>query len=97
MRRSGSAKDVAPIKFPGLFASVLGAPQNAKECPTVKVVPVYARPYTKVLLYMAQAVKDGKLVIPIGQILPLRDAEKAHAAAAKGGVEKLLLVADEGR
>jgi NADPH:quinone reductase-like Zn-dependent oxidoreductase len=90
-------KLIAKVKQGGVFASVLGAPQNAKEYPTVKVVPVYAQPDTKVLLYMAQAVKDGKLVIPIGQRLPLRDAEKAHAAAAKGGVGKLLLVADEGR
>ena len=90
-------KLIARVKQGGVFASVLGALQNAKEYPTVKVVPVYAQPDTKVLLYMAQAVKDGKLVIPIGQRLPLRDAEKAHAAAAKGGVGKLLLVADEGR
>jgi NADPH:quinone reductase-like Zn-dependent oxidoreductase len=37
-------------------------------------------------------VRDGKLVIPIGQKLPLSDAAKAHAAAEKGGIGKILLV-----
>jgi hypothetical protein len=59
------------------------------------VVPVYAQPDAEVLLYMARAVRDGKLVIPIRQRLPLRNAEKGHATAAKGGVGRLLQVADE--
>jgi NADPH:quinone reductase-like Zn-dependent oxidoreductase len=33
-------KLIAKVKQGGVFASVLGAPQNAKEYPTVKVVPV---------------------------------------------------------
>lgn len=90
-------KLIAKVKQGGVFASVLGAPQNAKEYPAVKVVPVYAQPDVEILLYMAHAVKNGRLVIPIGRRLPLRDAEKGHAAAAKGGVGKLLLVVDERR
>jgi hypothetical protein len=42
---------------------------------------------------MAVAVKDGKLVIPIGPKMALKDAGKAHAAAEKGGIGKVLLVA----
>jgi hypothetical protein len=38
-------------------------------------------------------VRDGKLVIPISQKLALSDAAKAQAAAEKGGVGKILLVA----
>jgi hypothetical protein len=34
----------------------------------------------------------GKLIIPIGMKLPLKDAEKGHAAVAKGGAGKVLLV-----
>ncbi len=79
----------------GVFASVLGAPQNAKDFPSVKVVPVYASPDAKILLYMAQAVKAGKLKIPIGRKLPLKDAEQGHATVAKGGAGKLLLVVDK--
>jgi len=41
---------------------------------------------------MAEAVRDGKLVIPIGQRLPLREAAEAHAAAEKGVAGKILLL-----
>jgi NADPH:quinone reductase-like Zn-dependent oxidoreductase len=92
-------KLIAKVKRGGLFASVLGAPQNAKQYPAVKVVLVlvYANPDAKILLYMAQAVKAGRLKIPIERKLSLKDADKGHAAVAKGGVGgKLLLVLDEG-
>lgn len=41
---------------------------------------------------MAEAVKAGKLLIPIGTKMPLKDAAKGHAAAEKGSVGKVLLV-----
>jgi NADPH:quinone reductase-like Zn-dependent oxidoreductase len=41
---------------------------------------------------MAEAVRDGKLVIPISQKLPLREAAAAQALAEKGGIGKILLV-----
>jgi hypothetical protein len=37
--------------------------------------------------------RDGKLVIPISEKLPLGDAAKAQATAERGGVGKILLVA----
>jgi len=88
-------KLIAKVKPGGVFASVLGAPQNAKDYSNVKVVPVYAKPDVKILLHMALAAKAGKLKIPIGGKLPLKDADKGHAAVAKGGAGKLLLVANE--
>jgi NADPH:quinone reductase-like Zn-dependent oxidoreductase len=54
----------------------------------------YANPDPKILLYIAQAVKAGKLKIPIGRKLPLQDAEQGHAVVATGGAGKLLLVVD---
>ena len=42
---------------------------------------------------MAEAVRDGKLVIPISQKLPLSEAAEAQAEAEKGTVGKILLVA----
>jgi NADPH:quinone reductase-like Zn-dependent oxidoreductase len=89
-------KLLGAVKKGGVFASVLGAPQNAGDYPNIKVVPVYARPDAKILLYMAQAVRNGELVIPIGRKFPLKNATEGHAAAAKGGAGKLLLVVDEG-
>jgi NADPH:quinone reductase-like Zn-dependent oxidoreductase len=84
---------IAKVKPGGVFASVLGAPQNAAEYPSVKVVPVFAKPDPKTLQFMAEAVRDGKLVIPISRKLPLSKAAEAQAAAEEGGIGKILLVA----
>ena len=86
---------IGKVKGAGVFATVLGVPQNAKDYPSVKVVPVFATPDAKILLCMAQAVKGEKLRIPIGRKLPLKDAEQGHAAVAKGSAGKSLLVVSE--
>ena len=84
---------IAKVKPGGVFASVLGAPRNAGKYPTVKVVPMYAKPDAKRLEFMAEAVRDGKLVIPISRTFPLSEAAEAQAAAEKGRIGKVLLVA----
>jgi NADPH:quinone reductase-like Zn-dependent oxidoreductase len=90
-----TAEQLIPkVKSGSVFASVLGAPQIAKDYSAIKVVSVYPSPDAKILLYMAQAVKAGKLKIPMGRKLPLQDADQGHAAVAKGGAGKLLLVVD---
>ncbi len=86
-------KLIAKVKPGGVYASVVGAPQNAATYPSVKVVPVFSKFDRKTLELMAEAVRDGKLVVPISQKLPLSKAAEAQAAAEKGGVGKILLVA----
>jgi NADPH:quinone reductase-like Zn-dependent oxidoreductase len=86
-------KLIAKVKPGGVFASVVGRPQNSAEHPSVKVVFVFSKFDRKTLEFMAEAVRDGKLVIPISMKLPLSEAAKAQAAAEKGGVGKVLLVA----
>jgi NADPH:quinone reductase-like Zn-dependent oxidoreductase len=86
-------KLIAKVKRGGVFASVNGAPQNAAKYPSVKVVPVFSHFDRKTLEFMAAAVRDGKLVIPIGERLPLSEAGKAQAEAEQGGSGKILLVA----
>jgi NADPH:quinone reductase-like Zn-dependent oxidoreductase len=86
-------KLIAKVKPGGVYATVVGAPQNAAKYASVKVVPVFSKFDRKTLQFMAEAVRDGKLVIPIGQTLPLSDAAEAQAAAEKGGIGKILLVA----
>jgi NADPH:quinone reductase-like Zn-dependent oxidoreductase len=86
-------KLIAKVKPGGVYASVVGAPPNAAKYPSVKVVPVFSKFDRKTLEFMAEAVRDGKLVIPISQKLPLSEAAEAHATAEKGGVGKVLLVA----
>ena len=85
-------KLIAKVKPGGVFATVLGAPQNAAKYPSVKVVEVFSKFDRETLEHMAEAVRDGKLVIPISRKLPLSEAAEAHAAAEKGGIGKILLV-----
>jgi NADPH:quinone reductase-like Zn-dependent oxidoreductase len=86
-------KLIAKVKPGGVYASVVGAPRNAANYPTVKVAPVYSTADRKTLLFMTEAVRDGKLVIPIGLKLPLSEAAEGQAAAEKDGMGKVLLVA----
>ncbi len=86
-------KLIAKVKPGGVYASVVEAPQNAAKYPTVKVAHVFSQFDRKTLEFMAEAVRDGKLVIPISRKMPLRQAAEAQAAAEKGGIGKILLVA----
>ena len=85
-------KLIAKVKPGGVFASVLAAPQNAALYPAVKVAFVFSKFDRKTLEFMAEAVRDRKLVIPISRKLPLSQAAEAQAAAEKGGIGKILLV-----
>jgi NADPH:quinone reductase-like Zn-dependent oxidoreductase len=76
-----------------VYASVVEAPENAAKYQSVKMVHVFSKFDRGTLEFMAEAVRDGKLVIPISQKLPLSEAAQAQAAAEKGGVGKILLVA----
>jgi NADPH:quinone reductase-like Zn-dependent oxidoreductase len=84
---------IAKVKPGGVFATVSGTPKDAASYPSVKVVAVWSKFDRKTLEFMADAVRDGKLVIPISQKLPLSEAAQAQAAAERGGSGKILLVA----
>jgi len=86
-------KLIARVKPGGVYASVVEVPQNAAKYPSVKVVHVFSHFDRKILEFMAEAVRDGKLIIPISQKLPLSEAAEAQAAAEKGSNGKILLVA----
>ena len=86
-------KLIAKVKPGGIYASVVEPPQNAAQYPSVKVVHVFSKFDRKTLEFMAEAVRDSKLVIPISLKLPLSEAAEAQAAAEKGAAGKILLVA----
>jgi hypothetical protein len=67
---------IAKIKTGGVFASVVAALQNAAEYPSVWVAFVLSKFDRKTLEFMAEAVRDGQLVIPISQRLPLSEAAR---------------------
>jgi NADPH:quinone reductase-like Zn-dependent oxidoreductase len=86
-------KLIAKVKPGGVYASVVEPPQNAATYPSVKVAHVFSQFDRKTLEFMAEAVRDGKLIIPISQKLPLSEAAEAQAVAEKGSSGKILLVA----
>jgi NADPH:quinone reductase-like Zn-dependent oxidoreductase len=59
----------------------------------VKIEAVRAVPDAKTLSTMAEDVAEGRFVIPIDRMVPLKEAGEAQAAAEKGGIGKVLLLA----
>jgi NADPH:quinone reductase-like Zn-dependent oxidoreductase len=86
-------KLLVKIKQGGVYASVVGPPGNAKMHPTIRIEAIQSKPDAATLRTMAEAVAAGRLEIPIDRMVPLADAGKAHAAAEKGGIGKILLLA----
>ena len=88
-----AAKLIAKVKPGGIFASVLGPPSNATLHPTVQVNAIMAEPDPKTFVHYGEAIRDGKLKLPIDSLMPLADAGKAQALAEKGGIGKIILTA----
>ena len=85
-------KLIARVKPGGVYSTVVEKPGNAADYPSVSVVFVFSKFDRQTLEFMAEAVRDGKLVIPIRLKMPLSAAAEAQAAAQKGGGGKILLV-----
>jgi NADPH:quinone reductase-like Zn-dependent oxidoreductase len=88
-----AAKLIAKVKPGGIFASVLGPPSNAALHPTAQVNPVMSGPDPKTIVHYAEAIRDGKLKLPIDRLMPLAEAGQAQAIAEKGGISKIVLTA----
>jgi NADPH:quinone reductase-like Zn-dependent oxidoreductase len=85
-------KLIAKVRPGGVYATVVEAPDTAADYPSVRVAAVFSKFDRATLEFMARAVRDGRLLIPISLKLPLSEAAKAQAAAEKGGAGKILLV-----
>jgi NADPH:quinone reductase-like Zn-dependent oxidoreductase len=86
-------KLLGKVKQGGVFASVLGAPGNAKMHPTVKIEAIQTVADASTLRTMAEDAAAGRLVIPIDRMVSLAEAGEAQAAAEKGAKGKILLLA----
>jgi NADPH:quinone reductase-like Zn-dependent oxidoreductase len=84
---------LSKVKEGGTFASVTGVPDNANAYPSVRSIAFVSKQNPETLRYVVEAVRDGRLEIPITQRLPMREAAEAHVAMAKGPDGKILLVA----
>jgi NADPH:quinone reductase-like Zn-dependent oxidoreductase len=91
--RGKTAEDLlTKVKPGGTFASVTGVPANAGHYPSVRAIAFVSKQDKKSLECTVAAVRSGKLTMPVGSKLPLRNAAEAHAALAKGGAGKILLL-----
>jgi NADPH:quinone reductase-like Zn-dependent oxidoreductase len=86
-------KLLGKVKQGGIFAGVVGPPANAGMHPTIKIESIQSKPDAATLRFMAEDIAAGRWEIPIDRMVPLADASKAHAAAEKGGIGKILLLA----
>jgi NADPH:quinone reductase-like Zn-dependent oxidoreductase len=80
------------VKAGGVFASVTGVPDGADAHASLRVVAFVSKQDRAMLAELTMAVRDGLLSIPIGLRLPLAQAAAGHAAVAKGGIGKVLLL-----
>ena len=86
-------KLLGKVRNGGVFVSTVAPPANAREFPSVKAVAFKSHPDAATLLLMGEAVRDGKLTIPISRKLPLKEAAAAHAAIEAGLGGKVVLLA----
>jgi NADPH:quinone reductase-like Zn-dependent oxidoreductase len=84
---------ISKVKAGGVFASVVGPPANAKMNPTIQIAAIRTDPNAAQLRSLAEDAVAGRFKIPIDRMLPLDQAAEAHAAAEKGGIGKILLLA----
>lgn len=85
-------KLIPKLKRGGVLGSVLGRPKEA-EGKEIRVEAFSVTPDASLLRQMADAVRDGKLAIPIAKKMKLSEAGEAQRLAEKGSVRgKILLI-----
>ncbi len=85
-------KVLAKVKPGGAFGSVLGPPADVALHPLVRVNPMTAHPAPLTIVHYGEALRDGRLTIPLERTMPLSEAAGAQAMAEKGGIGKIVLV-----
>ena len=89
-----ATKLIAKVKPGGNYGSVVGPPSNAALHPTVQVNAFMAHPDAKTYIHYGEAIRDGKLTLPIDRMMPLAEASEAQSLGEKGGgAGKIILLA----
>jgi NADPH:quinone reductase-like Zn-dependent oxidoreductase len=86
-----ASKLLAHIKPGGVYASVVGPPQNAGSNSNIRIKAFGSHADAAAVRHYAEAIRDGKLILPIDVVLPLADAAEAHEKGERGGVGKIVL------
>jgi NADPH:quinone reductase-like Zn-dependent oxidoreductase len=84
-------KLIPKLKSGGVLGSVVGKPKEAEGKP-VRVEAFTAQPNAALLRQMADAVRDGKLTIPIAKKMRLSEAGQAQKLAGKGSLGGKILL-----
>lgn len=79
------------VKPGGNYGTLVGPPKDAALHPTVNIRPMTAQPDPQTVVHYAEAVRDGKLLLPVEHVFSLKEAAEAHAMAEKGGAGKIVL------
>jgi NADPH:quinone reductase-like Zn-dependent oxidoreductase len=77
------------LKKGGKLGTVVGKPADLP--PDIELSEVWVKPDSKRLAALAEDVRVGDLVIPIGKRFPLSEIRQAQSAAEKGGIGKVLV------
>ena len=85
------SKLLAHIRRGGTYATVVGPPQDSAHYPQVRIRAFGSHADASSMIHYAEAIRDGKLALPIDAVLPLAEASVAHEKGEKGGVGKILL------
>ena len=80
------------VRTGGLFASVTGPPDNAKDYPSVVVKAFVSKQDAAMLGRLLDAIASGALRLSIDRRVALREAASAHEMVEKGGTGKIVLV-----
>jgi NADPH:quinone reductase-like Zn-dependent oxidoreductase len=86
-----ASKLIEHVRPGGTYASTVGPPQDISLNPTVQIKAFGSHADAKAMAHLADAVRDGKLKLPIDLVLPLSKAAEAHAKGEKGGIGKIVL------
>jgi NADPH:quinone reductase-like Zn-dependent oxidoreductase len=86
-----ATKLLAKVRPGGCFGSVVGPPANAALHPTIEINAFMASTNPATYVHYGEAIRDGKLKLPIDRIMPLEQAAEAQILAEKGGVGKIVL------
>jgi NADPH:quinone reductase-like Zn-dependent oxidoreductase len=86
-------KLIVKVKPGGILGTIVTPPPNQALNPTVQVNRIMAVPDPAAVVHYAEAVRDGKLALPLERVMPLAEAAEAQAIAEKGGVGKIVLTA----
>ncbi len=83
---------LAKVKPGGVYGTLVEPPTGEVTHPLVRLKPIKAQPNPATVVHYGQAVRDGKLRLPVSEVLPLSEAATAHARAEKGGGGKFILL-----